>query len=95
MVGDEVCKSGYITNVTCGVLVQLNWTHSDYNMRYQRRATYASAKQDSGSPVYRTVNGNLKELVGLHWGRADGSAAYSHVGWVLHDLNLLGVVTGY
>ena len=56
--GMPVCKSGQVTNVTCGTITKKwdTWTSNTCNCtQYGTDANYSSSGGDSGSPVYRRV----------------------------------------
>lgn len=96
VVGEYVEKSGATTGLSGGFLKHkdVSITKNGVEFKNQRLANYPSDKGDSGSPVYEITNSTNKYVIlkGLHHATTtyEGTTykAYSHVGWVLYDMNL-------
>jgi hypothetical protein len=72
-VGNTVCKSGISTDITCGtvryVMVDELGPSPWYDVLYdQAIADYYRATGDSGAPVYITITGYGRGVVGIHSG---------------------------
>lgn len=75
LVGEFVCKNGYVTHETCSTIkfVGVDAPRSDpyYTTLYsQNRTTYTSSGGDSGGPVYKKGSYPFVILYGTHVGTA-------------------------
>jgi hypothetical protein len=89
-VGENVCKSGRTTGVTCGQITSTNFTtrFSDGAVHYrQRQATFYAQPGDSGGPVY--YGNQSKGIVSAI--DSQGYSYYSHIGYGLSELGLTAV----
>ena len=74
-VGQLVCKSGRVTDVTCGKLISVRAVYNAVinpgtkTIRRMRLASYHSLEGDSGAPVYRRLRYRTALASGMHKGR--------------------------
>ncbi|MFO7275050.1 MAG: S1 family peptidase, partial [Bacillota bacterium] len=95
VVGELVCMSGASSGFTCGEIIDTSYNYKIEDGWYydQLRATYSRAGGDSGAPVYLRVSSTTTVLKGIHSGHSSGNAVFSHIGWVISDHGLSGIVT--
>src|SRR5690606_32770820 len=95
VVGELVCMSGASSGFTCGEIIDTSYNYKIEDGWYydQLRATYSRARGDSGAPVYLRVSSTTTVLKGIHSGHSSGNAVFSHIGWVISDHGLSGIVT--
>lgn len=94
--GNYICKYGYQTHETCGVIraTAVDVSHPNYSVLFdQNTADYTRQGGDSGSPVYRHDGTSNISLFGIHWGVQSGTgyAFYSPIGNIETDQGTLQV----
>jgi hypothetical protein len=92
-VGDAVKMSGITSGLSDGFVTDCSFivSYPDYPRLYdQCRATYTSARGDSGAPVFRTTSSYDAEMMGIQSGKAidDSFSIFSPISGIYTDLGV-------
>ncbi|WP_321431257.1 hypothetical protein [uncultured Methanolobus sp.] len=89
--GDYVYFAGIISNLQGGTVINDDeevWNFHCGRLYHQCTMNASAINGDSGSPVFKMLDNNSIEIVGLLQGINNGNVVYSHISYVNDDLDV-------